>query len=438
MQCVQEEETTQGLVLQFMKMLVSIILTSLEDHGHVSALLGYSSCQDVGSRLCGQDLRLTEVLMNTLLQNLSHHTVRKPAMPFPACSLFPALSQLKSIHDFLKPCLINFTPPLATVGESSWEYLRSHSRGIVSVKWRVRVGLFPQARMGILDTPRNPKLQGEIAEYLSGDTVMDTEQRTTYPVEFLNSLRVVRGGCPEGTSRRPSTAESRKDLGKGCRVRIIRLPLESLPTLPELELLEMDEPLQAAGTGWLAFFRLGEVEEQCLNEMEKNLDKGMVEILEIINPVNHLHDLLSSLQMHLLAFCSMHTQENSALVRAIPQPHASLSIRAVVGATKVWSRFRLSRLNWSMDTVQTHLCMLLPLATGIFEKAAHIARNHPGSLNQLHASSALRRGDGYVNASDAGDKKRVALPSSKNKLLLWREASHPGTSLEANKLKNLV
>ncbi|XP_063233987.1 probable E3 ubiquitin-protein ligase HERC1 isoform X2 [Bacillus rossius redtenbacheri] len=150
------------------KMLVNIILMSLEDHGHVSALLGYSSCQDADSRLGPRDLCLTRVLMNTLLQNLSLHT------------------------------------------------------------------------------------------------------------------------------------------------------------------------------------------DQCLSELEKNMDMGMVEVVEIINPVNHLHELLSSLQTHLLAFCSTHVQDGSPA------------------------------LSWSVDTLQNHLCMLLPLATGIFEKAARIARNHPGSLNQLH------------------------------------------------------
>ncbi|KAJ8871549.1 hypothetical protein PR048_027873 [Dryococelus australis] len=49
-------------------------------------------------------------------------------------------------------------------------------------------------------------------------------------------------------------------MGKVCTVRTMRLPPESLPKLTELELLEMDEPLQAAGAGWLAFFRLGEME----------------------------------------------------------------------------------------------------------------------------------------------------------------------------------
>ncbi|CAG4996598.1 unnamed protein product [Parnassius apollo] len=34
------------------------------------------------------------------------------------------------------------------------------------------------------------EVAGEITEYLSVDTVMDTEQSTSYPVEFLNSLEL--------------------------------------------------------------------------------------------------------------------------------------------------------------------------------------------------------------------------------------------------------
>jgi hypothetical protein len=61
------------LVLQ--KMLLGIILTSLEDHSHVSSLLGYSYSAESEDRLGSQDLHLAEVLMKTLLRNLSFHTV---------------------------------------------------------------------------------------------------------------------------------------------------------------------------------------------------------------------------------------------------------------------------------------------------------------------------------------------------------------------------
>jgi E3 ubiquitin-protein ligase HERC1 len=57
-------------------MLLGIILTSLEDHSHVSSLLGYSYSTVSEDRLGSQDLHLAEVLMKTLLQNLSFHTVR--------------------------------------------------------------------------------------------------------------------------------------------------------------------------------------------------------------------------------------------------------------------------------------------------------------------------------------------------------------------------
>jgi E3 ubiquitin-protein ligase HERC1 len=56
-------------------MLLGIILTSLEDHSHVSSLLGYSCSMESEDRLGSQDLHLAEVLMKTLLQNLSFHTV---------------------------------------------------------------------------------------------------------------------------------------------------------------------------------------------------------------------------------------------------------------------------------------------------------------------------------------------------------------------------
>lgn len=57
----------------FQKMLLGIIVSSLEEHSQLASLLGFSSCDDnPGSR---QDLQMTEVLMETLLHNLHLHTV---------------------------------------------------------------------------------------------------------------------------------------------------------------------------------------------------------------------------------------------------------------------------------------------------------------------------------------------------------------------------
>lgn len=53
------------------KMLMDIILNSLEDHSHIAALLSYST---VPEKLDIIDLHLTESLMGTLLENLNLYT----------------------------------------------------------------------------------------------------------------------------------------------------------------------------------------------------------------------------------------------------------------------------------------------------------------------------------------------------------------------------
>lgn len=53
------------------KMLLDIILNSLEDHSHVAALLGYNT---IPEKLDLMDINLTESLMTTLLENLNLHT----------------------------------------------------------------------------------------------------------------------------------------------------------------------------------------------------------------------------------------------------------------------------------------------------------------------------------------------------------------------------
>nr|CAD7425857.1 unnamed protein product [Timema monikensis] len=93
--------------------------------------------------------------------------------------------------------------------------------------------------------------------------------------------------------------------------------------------------------------------EDCLNDLEKSLEKGQVEMAVAINPVCHLHDLLSSLQTHVLAFCAAQGQE-------------------------------VNLLSWSTKLLQNHLRLLLPLASDIFEHAARIAQKYPNSLNQLY------------------------------------------------------
>ncbi|XP_049838129.1 LOW QUALITY PROTEIN: probable E3 ubiquitin-protein ligase HERC1 [Schistocerca gregaria] len=63
----------QGLNLsKGQRMLLDIILASLEDHGHVSALLGFSSWSEPEEQLDVQDLK---ALMETLLCNLCNHTL---------------------------------------------------------------------------------------------------------------------------------------------------------------------------------------------------------------------------------------------------------------------------------------------------------------------------------------------------------------------------
>ncbi|XP_069694063.1 probable E3 ubiquitin-protein ligase HERC1 isoform X1 [Periplaneta americana] len=93
--------------------------------------------------------------------------------------------------------------------------------------------------------------------------------------------------------------------------------------------------------------------EECLNELEKNLDKGQAELAESSNQVTHLHNLLSSLQTHLLAYCSINTYDS---------PMLSLSI----------------------TLLQNHLSILLPLTCDILRKAAHIVQNFPNCLSQLY------------------------------------------------------
>ncbi|XP_021933596.1 probable E3 ubiquitin-protein ligase HERC1 isoform X3 [Zootermopsis nevadensis] len=94
--------------------------------------------------------------------------------------------------------------------------------------------------------------------------------------------------------------------------------------------------------------------EECLNELEKNLDKGQAELAaDSSSQVTHLHDLLSSLQTHILAYCSVNKHDSPLLVSSI-------------------------------TLLQNHLSILLPLACGILRKAAHIVQNFPNCLNQLY------------------------------------------------------
>lgn len=54
------------------QMLLGIILSSLEEPIHVAALLGYSS---IPEKLDLKDLSIVKILMTTLLQSFSVHTV---------------------------------------------------------------------------------------------------------------------------------------------------------------------------------------------------------------------------------------------------------------------------------------------------------------------------------------------------------------------------
>lgn len=53
-------------------MLLSTVLSSLEEPTHVAALLGFSN---IPEKIETKDICLTEMLMTTLLQTLSRHTV---------------------------------------------------------------------------------------------------------------------------------------------------------------------------------------------------------------------------------------------------------------------------------------------------------------------------------------------------------------------------
>ncbi|XP_046401290.1 probable E3 ubiquitin-protein ligase HERC1 isoform X2 [Ischnura elegans] len=102
--------------------------------------------------------------------------------------------------------------------------------------------------------------------------------------------------------------------------------------------------------------------EECLNEIEKNLDKGEAELCTSGAPISHLHDLLSSLQTHLLAHCTVNVED-------------------------------LSGISSSIRLLENHLGLLLPLASKTFRHATSILKNFPVALNQLH---------GVLYASPAG------------------------------------
>jgi hypothetical protein len=64
------------------KMQLDMVLTSLQDNGHVARLLGFARSFEpsIGSfqvqpSTVHQDLQLAEILMRTLLQNLTFHSV---------------------------------------------------------------------------------------------------------------------------------------------------------------------------------------------------------------------------------------------------------------------------------------------------------------------------------------------------------------------------
>lgn len=61
------------------QMLLDIILNSLEDPTLIAALLGRGNSAD---RFDLKDLRITELLMTTLLRSFGHHTVRPRRMHF--------------------------------------------------------------------------------------------------------------------------------------------------------------------------------------------------------------------------------------------------------------------------------------------------------------------------------------------------------------------
>ncbi|KAG8223094.1 hypothetical protein J437_LFUL002042, partial [Ladona fulva] len=90
-----------------------------------------------------------------------------------------------------------------------------------------------------------------------------------------------------------------------------------------------------------------------LNEIEKNLDKGEAEVCSSGAPISHLHDLLSSLQTHLLAHCTVNVEDLSG----------SLS---------------------SVRLLENHLGLLLPLASETYKHATNILKTFPVAINQLH------------------------------------------------------
>ena len=57
-------------------MQLDIILTSLQDHGHVASLLGFGCQERPEVLLEAMDTNLAEILMKTILRNLTFHVVR--------------------------------------------------------------------------------------------------------------------------------------------------------------------------------------------------------------------------------------------------------------------------------------------------------------------------------------------------------------------------
>ncbi|KAK7862054.1 hypothetical protein R5R35_011478 [Gryllus longicercus] len=91
---------------------------------------------------------------------------------------------------------------------------------------------------------------------------------------------------------------------------------------------------------------------ECLDSLEKTLEQGENVVSDSVSSVSNLYTLLSSLQTHLVAYCSMSNNEFPAV-------------------------------NQSIELLQNHLKILLPLASDIFTSSASIASSHPGAVCHL-------------------------------------------------------